>query len=515
MFGLKAKYDSLFARHIGFMVLLLLANFACALIITLALADFDAATRGAVQMAMVAVISALFCLVLLRMSQSRSETAEAFDALATTDKLTGLTNRDLFQTKLEDRIFDSQGVFPFALLMFDIDRFKELNAFLGYRSADQILVQFAERLLDLAELESDAARISGDEFALLVTFDGSNAELDRKISDTFDQLLASYMCNRQNVDLTFSVGVTLYPDDGDLAEHLMRNAQFALQRAKQAGHDQICCYDDVADPKILEEFFLSKDMERAIREKEFKLHYQPQYSFTTGKQTGYEVLMRWYHKDRGIISPGVFIPIAEKNGLILPLSEFALQEACRTASRWPNPLKIAVNLSPLQMGKDSLIDLVEQTLSETKLDPTRLELEVTESLFIEINEAITNELRYLQKMGISIALDDFGTGYSSLAYLAGFPFDKIKIDRSFVQNLGSDDSTMAIISAVIGMGKGLDMRITAEGIEDQHSYDMLRIAGCSEAQGFLLGKPRDLVKEAGEEMVAPKEQTMQKNKIAS
>lgn len=500
MIGFTTKSDNGFGRQMGSLVALLLANFVCALIITVTMDGYAATTRLIVQIAMVAVISALFCLVLLRMSQSRSRSVEAFDALATTDKLTGLTNRDAFQAKLEQRIDACSRDVPFALLLFDIDRFKELNAFLGYKTADKILIQFAERILALADEDEDAARIAGNEFALVVPYDGSNKDLEAQIRLVFDRLLASYMCNKQSVDLTFSVGVTLYPDDGDQAEPLMHNAHFALQRAKQCGHDQICCYDDVADPKVLDEVFLSKDMERALRDGEFKLFYQPQFSFATGRQTGYEVLLRWHHKDRGNISPATFIPIAEKNGLILPLSDHMIREACRTASRWPNPLKIAVNLSPLQIGRGTLVDQIDDILLETNLDPKRLELEVTESLFIDINDQITNELKWLKKKGIAIALDDFGTGYSSLAYLASFSFDKIKIDRSFVETLASDDSTMAIISAVIGIGKSLDMRITAEGIEDQHSYEMLRIAGCHEAQGYLLGKPMDLTEESGEEI---------------
>ena len=251
---------------------------------------------------------------------------------------------------------------------------------------------------------------------------------------------------------------------------------------------------------MMDEHFLSQDMDRALQDGEFRLFFQPQFSFATGEQTGFEALIRWEHRDRGIISPGVFIPIAEKNGLIIPISDFVLRKACEAASRWTRPYKVAVNLSPVQMRQHEIADRVAQILLDNNLDARRLELEVTESLFIDINDRVKNDLFRLKKQGISVALDDFGTGYSSLSYLTSFPFDKIKIDQSFVRNLATETTSMAIISAIIGMGKSLDMRITAEGIEDQKSYEILRIAGCDEAQGYLLGKPRDLQANPGDEV---------------
>jgi EAL domain-containing protein (putative c-di-GMP-specific phosphodiesterase class I) len=331
-------------------------------------------------------------------------------------------------------------------------------------------------------------------------YNGTNASLHAEVRKFFDALYKTYMCNKQSIELTVSVGTTLFPDDGRDPESLNQNAYFALQRAKKEGHNRVCCYDEVADSKMMDYHFLSQDMDRALQEGEFAVYFQPQFSFVTGKQTGFEALVRWLHKDRGMISPAVFIPIAEQNGLIVPLSEFVLRKACQIAAQWVNPLKVAVNLSPIQMRQCVISDLVADVLLETGLDPRRLELEVTESLFIDINDALSSDLLHLQRRGISIALDDFGTGYSSLAYLTSFPFDKIKIDRSFVENLATDDSSMAIISAVIGMGKSLNMQITAEGIEDQQTYDILRLAGVDQAQGFLLGKPRDIADEPGEEM---------------
>lgn len=244
-------------------------------------------------------------------------------------------------------------------------------------------------------------------------------------------------------------------------------------------------------------------MDRALKNNEFKLFFQPQFSFATGEQVGFEALIRWEHPERGLISPADFIPIAEENGFIIPLSEFALLEACKAAVSWRNPLRVAVNLSPVQMQHIDIAELTRSALEETGLDPARLELEVTESLFINISDGTADMLKRLQQMGVTIALDDFGTGYSSLNYLSNFPFDKLKIDRSFVKDLTHDQGAMAIISAVIGMAKSLEMRITAEGIDNREALEILKIAGCHEAQGFLLGKPRDITIRPGVEMEAP------------
>nr|WP_321461729.1 EAL domain-containing protein [uncultured Cohaesibacter sp.] len=502
MIGFLSRYDRLFSKEIAALAILLVANFICALTVSILFANQDPETRSMIQLATIAVISMLSCVVLIQLNSSRVAAVAAMDTLVAKDKLTGLANREVFQRHLAERMENDKD-HPFILMLLDLDRFKELNAFLGYNSADQLLQKFAERLGQLAETDSDAARIGGDEFALIVYYDGSNSNLQAKIRNVFETLYKTYMCQKQSIDLTVSVGATLFPEDGRDPEGLNQNAYFALQRAKKEGHNRICCYDEVADSKMMDYHFLSQDMDRALQEGEFKVYFQPQFSFATGKQTGFEALVRWLHKDRGIISPGVFIPIAEQNGLIVPLSEYVLREACQIASRWTNPLKVAVNLSPIQMRQCVISDLVTDILLETGLDPRRLELEVTESLFIDINEQLSSDLLLLQRQGISIALDDFGTGYSSLAYLTSFPFDKIKIDRSFVQNLATDDSSMAIISAVIGMGKSLNMQITAEGIEDHQAYEILRLAGVDQAQGFLLGKPRDIEADPGEEMRPP------------
>ena len=516
---------------------LLLINFLGATIVIGLMNQQDPAMRSMAQMGLVVVISALSCLVLLRLNQNRLATAKVMDSLVAKDKLTGLTNRAVFQHHLLSRVCQSNGqpgndtkqsspakrslfkrkskkanaknklaVPSFALMQLNIDRFKELNAILGYQQADELLQCFAERLAHVVSNSEDAARLNGDEFALIIVYDGTNEDLEVQMRSVFDHLYKPYLNHSQELELTFSAGVALYPDDSTDHQELAQKAQLALQRAKEDGHDRVYCYDDLADTKVKDFHYLSQDMNRAIRAGEFQLYFQPQFSFKTGKQTGFEALMRWIHPERGTISPTEFIPIAEKNGLIVPLSEFALREACRRAVTWVNPLKVAVNLSPVQMRQISIADLVANVLAETGLEPERLELEVTESLFIDITDKLATDLLQLQKMGISIALDDFGTGYSSLNYLTNFPFNKIKIDRSFVQNLAGDESSMAIIASIIGMGKSLDMRITAEGIEDKRAHEILRLAGCDEAQGYLLGKPRDIDAYPGLEMQEQQEE---------
>jgi EAL domain-containing protein (putative c-di-GMP-specific phosphodiesterase class I) len=337
----------------------------------------------------------------------------------------------------------------------------------------------------------------------MVRYDGSGPDLEQRMQALFTALYRPFACNGRQLEVTVSGGISLYPDDGNEGSDLAQYAQFALQRAKQSGHNTIYCYEEGADEKIQDHQLLSQDMDRALKDNEFKLFFQPQFSFSTGEQVGFEALIRWEHPERGLISPVDFIPIAEKNGFIIPLSEFVLMEACRAAVTWRNPLRVGVNLSPVQMQHIDFAELAERALRETGLDPKRLELEVTESLFIDISDNTAMMLKRLQNIGVSIALDDFGTGYSSLNYLSNFPFDKIKIDRSFVKDLSHDQGAMAIISAVIGMAKGLDMRITVEGIDNKDTLKILKVAGCHEAQGFLLGKPRDISLAPGVEMEVP------------
>ncbi|TLP47185.1 bifunctional diguanylate cyclase/phosphodiesterase [Cohaesibacter sp. CAU 1516] len=426
------------------------------------------------------------------------------EKLKTKDNLTGLSNRQLFLSTLYSRARSPEYQnTPFALVLVDIDRFKELDTILGTENGDLLLQEFAIRLQHFQRDPKLVARLSGNEFAILLDDIGASSDFPNRIEILHAYLKQSYRFHGRPIDITVSGGFVLFPDHGYRTANLLQHAKMALLRAKQEGRDQVCMFEQRQDVRAHIDHELSQEMGKSIANREFCLHYQGQFCLQTGRQVGFEALMRWNHPTRGWISPGTFIPLAERNGLILPLSDYALREACRRAASWRQPLKVAVNLSPIQFQKSDLVPNVARILEETGLPPERLELEVTESLFIQTSQRTIETLNQLRAMGISIALDDFGTGYSSLSYLSAFPIDKIKLDRSFVRDLNQSNGNMAIISAVIGIGKSLDISITAEGIEDKETMEMLRIAGCHHAQGFLLDRPHDLAQAPGFEMTEP------------
>nr|WP_319514854.1 EAL domain-containing protein [uncultured Cohaesibacter sp.] len=420
------------------------------------------------------------------------------------DNLTGLSNRQLFLSSVYQRLKSAEYQnTPFALLLVDIDRFKELDTILGTENGDLLLQEFAQRLSHFQQNKAMVARLSGNEFAIVIDQLGTSMTFEQRIQILHSYLKQPYRFNGRPIEITVSGGYIQFPHHGYRVSVLLQQAKFALLRAKQEGRNQICRFEQRQDVRAHMDHELSQEMGKSIAQGQFKLHFQPQFSIVSGKQTGFEALMRWDHPSRGWISPGTFIQIAERNGLILPLSEFALREACITAARWTQPLRVAVNLSPIQFKKVDLVPMVESILKETGLPAHRLELEVTESLFIQSSQRTIETLKQLRTLGITIALDDFGTGYSSLSYLSSFPIDKIKIDRSFVRDLTNSHGNMAIISAMIGIGRSLDIEVLAEGIEDKETLDMLRVAGCQEAQGYYLGRPRDLAAEPGFEMSQP------------
>ena len=435
---------------------------------------------------------------------SREAALASFEELKSEDHLTGLASRQLFLSRIYQRLKSAENQNrKFALLLIDIDRFKELDTILGTENGDLLLQEFAHRLHIFQKDRNLVARLSGNEFAILIDDIGTSKTFNERIEVLHSYMKQPYRFHGRPIDITVSGGFVMFPQHGYRASSLLQQGKLALLRAKQEGRDQICCFEQRQDVRAHIDHELSQEMGKSIAKGEFKLHFQAQYCINTGKQTGFESLMRWEHPTRGWISPATFIGIAERNGLIMPLSEYALREACGRAASWKRPLKVAVNLSPIQFQKTDLVKTVDRILKETGLPSDRLELEVTESLFIKTSQRTIETLKQLRSMGISIALDDFGTGYSSLSYLSAFPIDKIKIDRAFVRDLGTSTGNMAIISAVIGIAKSLDMRITAEGIEDKDTMELLRVAGIHEAQGFLLAKPRDLDEEPGYEMTEP------------
>ncbi|HWG07291.1 MAG TPA: EAL domain-containing protein [Beijerinckiaceae bacterium] len=404
------------------------------------------------------------------------------------DPLTNLGNRRAFSEHIESAFAESRvSPTPFAILCIDLDRFKEINDGFGHPIGDEILCEVARRL-ERAAGGAFVARMGGDEFAIVTGAD-TNATAVAQIADRVHANLAeSFGIRGQLMHVRVSIGVAAYPADGQDEQTLMCNADAALYRAKTEGRGITCFFRPEMDLQLRERHALQRDLALAVAREELAIYYQPQASID-GRIFGFEALVRWRHHDRGMVGPDVFIPLAEENGLIVEIGEWILREACREAASWPNPLNIAVNLSPIQFRHNDLAGLVHTILLETGLSPNRLELEITEGVMIHDHAGALTTLRRLKALGVGIAMDDFGSGYSSLSYLQSFPFDKIKIDRSFVGKLGVNPQSMAIVRAVIGLGRGLQIPILAEGVETESQRAFLVEAHCDEMQGYLLGYP--------------------------
>ncbi|MCW2284128.1 diguanylate cyclase (GGDEF)-like protein/PAS domain S-box-containing protein [Rhodoblastus acidophilus] len=425
----------------------------------------------------------------------RKKSEQKIGYLAHHDTLTGLPNRAAFNQRLADAIAgaDEQQT-SVAILCMDLDRFKEVNDVFGHAVGDELLRRVANALLG-ASRGSPLARVGGDEFMMLVTGKAPAAratELARRLCDAASRPME---IEGRQIRIGLSVGVALYPDHGD-RETALANADAALYRAKSERGSHVCLFDSGLDSRLRERNALFQDLGEALERDQLSLHYQPQVN-AAGEIFGFEALLRWLHPQRGFISPDVFIPIAEERGLIVAVGEWVLREACREAASWPNPLSVAVNLSPVQFQKDGLAGAVHAILMETGLSARRLELEITEGVLVDDFARVTATLRQLKAMGVRVAIDDFGAGYSSLAYLQSFPFDKIKIDRSFVAGLPDNGNSQAIVRAIVGLGRGLGVPLIAEGVETSAQLDFLRAAGCGEAQGFLIGAPEPIAAYAG------------------
>jgi diguanylate cyclase (GGDEF)-like protein/PAS domain S-box-containing protein len=409
------------------------------------------------------------------------------------DSLTDLPNRAAFNERLA-AMLDEAGADgqTFAVMCLDLDRFKEVNDVFGHSSGDALLCEAAHRLQANAQ-GAFLARFGGDEFMLLVN------EGAQPAAAIADRLVAAFVndfdIGAQKLRVGLSVGVAIYPNHGTDAATLLSNADAALYRAKAEGRGTVRFFEAEMDEALRERRTLQRDLQSAVADGELVLHYQPQ-ALIGGEIVGFEALVRWRHPTRGIIAPGTFIPIAEDSGLIIAIGEWVLREACREAASWPTPLNIAVNLSPVQFRHGDLPALVHSVLLETGLAPARIELEVTESVLIGDFPRALSILRRLKSLGVRIAMDDFGTGYSSLSYLQSFPFDKIKIDRAFISNLERNPQSAAIVRAVIGLGRGLDLPVVAEGVETQDQLAFLSREDCEEIQGFLIGRPYPMAKYA-------------------
>ena len=411
--------------------------------------------------------------------------------LAHHDLLTGLANRVLFHDEIERALTLAAGTGgTVALLCLDLDRFKAVNDLLGHQAGDTLLQHVAARLGAAIRAGDVLARVGGDEFVVLQTQVGQPDAAHALAQRLVEVLSAPFDIDGQQACIGASVGVALFPRDGAAAEDLMRNADLALYRAKSARRGTVCFYEAAMDARMRHRQKLEHDLREAIGTAQIELHYQPLVNCgDTSDVAGFEALMRWTHPTLGPVSPVDFIPLAEETGLIVPLGLWALETACTAALRWPPSCCVAVNLSPAQFRNGGLPGQVAEILARTGLAPHRLELEVTEGLLITDAAQARIDLEELKSLGVRIALDDFGTGYSSLSYLRQFPFDKLKIDRSFVQALGEDASADAIVRAILAMGRSLHLDVTAEGVETAGQLHMLRSQGCDTVQGYLVSRP--------------------------
>ena len=402
------------------------------------------------------------------------------------DGLTNLANRELYQERLKQALEGAEaGKKRVAVLCIDLDLFKNVNDSLGHPIGDRLLRLVADRLRSQVRGNNLAARIGGDDFAIILASDVSpNVASDFAVR-LIKILSASYEIDGHEVVIGASIGLAMSPGDGITSEELMRNADLALYRAKEDGGGVHRFFEHEMDRQAQRRRDMELDLRRAFANGEFELHYQPLVDIATDRISGFESLLRWRHPEKGMISPAEFIPVAEDIGLIVSIGEWVLRDACNEAVKWPAGVKVAVNLSPVQFRSRNLVQVVISALAQSGLSPKRLELEITESLFLAETEANLAILHQLRELGVSISMDDFGTGYSSLSYLRSFPFDKIKIDRSFVKDLAKRADCVAIVRAISGLGRSLNITTTAEGVETIDQLDWLRAEGCNEVQGFL------------------------------
>ena len=423
----------------------------------------------------------------------RKEAAERIAHLSNHDALTGLPNRAVFTDHLacatECAAAANQ---PVAILCIDLDGFKAINDVHGHPAGDELLAGVAHRLRAAVGAEELVTRLGGDEFAIIQaggSQPGAAGHLSERIIAAIE---APFMLAGQPTRVSASIGVAIFPADADTPSDLIKNAELALHRARAEGRGLTRFYEAAMDDALRQRRQLEADLRSAIERNDLRIHYQPLADLENGSIVGFEALLRWTHPQLGPISPEIFIRVAEEGGLINALGEWVLREACAEAASWNPPLKLAVNLSPLQFLHENLAGSVERVLAETGLDPRRLDLEVTEGLLIKDSAGALAMLQRLKSIGVQISIDDFGTGYSSLSYFRMFPFDKVKIDRSFVHEMTDNPQARAIVRSVIGLGRGLGMPVVAEGVETVEQLEALRAEGCDQVQGYLISRPNPI-----------------------
>lgn len=408
------------------------------------------------------------------------------------DPLTGLPNRTLLREKLDRELSRGGDGNAIALLCLDLDHFKDVNDTLGHAVGDLLLKEVTERLKSCLREGDNIARLGGDEFVVFQRCAQTRRQASGLAQRLVDAIGETFKIDGHAIHIGVSIGIATAPDDGDAADVLLRHADTALYRAKSSGRSTYCFFEPTMDANIQVRREREVDLRQALVARQFEIYYQPQVDTVTEQIIGFEALLRWNHPERGLVSPDEFIPLAEETGLIVPIGEWVLRQACKDAARWPAPISIAVNLSPLQFRSQTLAHTVVSALTESGLSASRLELEITESVLLTNSEAALATLHHIRSLGVRIAMDDFGTGYSSLSYLRLFPFDKIKIDQSFIRELGHSKDCAAIVKAVVDLGASLGITTTAEGVETTEQLRRVREQGCSEIQGYLFGKPLPL-----------------------
>jgi diguanylate cyclase (GGDEF)-like protein/PAS domain S-box-containing protein len=428
--------------------------------------------------------------------RKRAEARLAF--MAQHDGLTGLPNRNLLRQQMEEMLpLTRRSAEKVAVLVLGLDNFKAVNDDLGHAIGDRLLRGVAKRLRSSLREQDVLARLSSDEFAIVqggLTRPEDAVLLSRRLLDAVGD---PFLFDGQSVVIGASIGISMAPGDGEDSERLLKSAAMALSRAKKDSRGTFSFFEAGMDARAQSRRKIETDLRDAIQNDVLRPYYQPLIDIASGRITGFEALVRWPHPERGMISPAEFIPVAEETGLINALGSLILHRACKDAARWPGDVRVAVNLSPLQFRGGNLWSVVMDALKQSGLPAKRLELEITETLLLEKSSQVLATLHALRALGVRISMDDFGTGYSSLSYLRSFPFDKIKIDQSFVRDLGANREGQAIVRSIISLGVGLGVTITAEGVETEAELSCLRLEGCHEGQGFLFSRARPNAEVAG------------------
>jgi len=424
----------------------------------------------------------------------RMETQERLQFLAHHDVLTSLPNRSLFIDRLKQALAYARWHNRLvAVLFFDIDRFKNINDTLGHDVGDQLLQAIARRLGNCLRERDTVARFGGDEFVLVLNDISSSSDVGQLAKKILDAMQPPFMVNNVTLHVTASIGISLFPADGEESGALLSKADTAMYRAKDMGRNHYQFYSTEMGARAFERLAMENNMRLALERNEFVLHYQPQVDARNGQVMGMEALLRWQHPDFGLVPPMEFIPLLEETGLIVPVGEWVLRTACEQLGVWQRSgwdyLRMAVNLSSIQFGSPDLLQMITNVLMEQRLQAGSLELEITESILMRHDGAVAAMLESIDRMGVQLGLDDFGTGYSSLSYLRRFPIDTLKIDRSFVRDIPDDAEDAAITRAIIVMGQSLKLELIAEGVETKTQADYLQSLGCHIMQGFFFSRP--------------------------